>query len=32
MRFGVRAYRHFLHRTDGREYLHAVLTGRTLTE
>jgi hypothetical protein len=32
MRFGVRAYRHFLHRTDGREYLHAVLAGRALTE
>lgn len=32
MRFGVRAYRHFLERTNGREYLHSVLAGNALTE
>lgn len=32
MRFGVQAYRHFLRRANGREYLHAILTGKVLRE
>jgi hypothetical protein len=30
MRFGVRAYRHFLKQRDGREYLNAILYGTIL--
>lgn len=32
MRFGVQAYRHFLGRASGRDYLHAVLAGNALVE
>ena len=31
-RFGVRAYRHFLRRASGRDYLRAVVTGSALVE
>jgi hypothetical protein len=32
MRFGVQAYRHFLKLANGREYLHAILAGKSLIE
>jgi hypothetical protein len=32
MRFGVRAYRHFLKHDDGRNYLHALLRGEVLRD
>lgn len=32
LRFGAQAYRHFLRRASGREYLHAVVTGNALVE
>jgi len=32
MKFGVRAYRHFLKMANGRDYLHAVLNGEVLLE
>lgn len=32
MRFGVRAYRHFLNQDNGRNYLHAILNGEALIE
>jgi hypothetical protein len=32
MRFGVQAWRHYLAPGGGRDYLHAVLAGRALTE
>jgi hypothetical protein len=32
MGFGVRAYRHFLKLANGRDYLHAILNGKTLVE
>lgn len=31
-RFGVQAYRHFLKPGNGRDYLRAILTGRTLAD
>ena len=32
MRFGVEAYRHYLKEADGRGYLHAILSGRALSQ
>jgi len=32
MRFGVRAYRHYLKLANGREYLHDILNGKALVE
>jgi hypothetical protein len=32
MRFGAQAYRHFLKPGNGRDYLHAILAGRALTD
>jgi hypothetical protein len=32
MRFGAQAYRHFLKPGNGRDYLHAILTGRVMIE
>jgi len=32
MRFGVRAYRHFLRPENGRDFLHAVLSGKAMTD
>lgn len=32
MRFGAQAYRHFLKLANGREYLHAILSGKALIE
>jgi len=32
MRFGAQAYRHFLKLANGREYLHAILSGKVLIE
>lgn len=32
MRFGAGAYWHFLKQANGRDYLHAILTGETLIE
>jgi hypothetical protein len=31
MRFGVQAYRHFLRRVDGGDYLNAILSGKVLS-
>jgi len=32
MRFGVQAYRHFLKPGNGRDYLHAILSGKVMIE